>query len=191
MKIPKDYPSLENFNDNLEQEIRNHSTLTWEPLERVTHGGAVTKDMLLQPSKVIVDFEKTLMQGMLSFLLFAGALHVDINDLISHHEEQLANPLLEYINSRDDIRLIGKKKIKNRNRAPTIAFTFNNQSSKNISNRLVKNGIATRNDNFYAWRCLLALGIDVDDGVVRTSMVHYNSHDDVEKLINALKKINS
>ena len=28
-----------------------------------------------------IDFEKTLMQGMLSFLLFAGALHVDINDL--------------------------------------------------------------------------------------------------------------
>ena len=28
-----------------------------------------------------VNFEKTLMQGMLSFLLFAGALHVNINDL--------------------------------------------------------------------------------------------------------------
>jgi len=28
-----------------------------------------------------IDFEKTLMQGMLSFLLFAGALHVNINDL--------------------------------------------------------------------------------------------------------------
>ena len=28
-----------------------------------------------------VDFNKTLMQGMLSYLLFAGALHVDLNDL--------------------------------------------------------------------------------------------------------------
>ena len=28
-----------------------------------------------------INFEKTLMQGMLSFLLFAGALHVNINDL--------------------------------------------------------------------------------------------------------------
>jgi selenocysteine lyase/cysteine desulfurase len=35
----------------------------------------------------------------------------------------------------------------------------------------------------------MSLGIDVDDGVVRTSMVHYNSREDVEKLINALKKI--
>ena len=29
-----------------------------------------------------VDFNKALMGGMLSFLLFAGALHVDINDLL-------------------------------------------------------------------------------------------------------------
>jgi selenocysteine lyase/cysteine desulfurase len=35
----------------------------------------------------------------------------------------------------------------------------------------------------------MALGINVDDGVVRTSMVHYNSHEDVNKLINALKQI--
>ena len=31
-----------------------------------------------------VDFEATLMQGMLSFLLFAGALHVDLSDLKRH-----------------------------------------------------------------------------------------------------------
>jgi CPA1 family monovalent cation:H+ antiporter len=28
-----------------------------------------------------IDFDKTLMQGMLSFLLFAGALHIDLNEL--------------------------------------------------------------------------------------------------------------
>jgi len=114
-----------------------------------------------------------------------------VNKLIANHEKEIANPLLEYLNSRSDIKLIGKTKISNRDRAPTIAFTMDNMSSKDLSSELVKHGIATRNDNFYAWRCLLALGIDVDDGVVRTSMVHYNSHDDVEKLINALKKINS
>ena len=112
-----------------------------------------------------------------------------INELISNHEEQIANPLLEYLNSRNDIKLIGKKKIENKNRAPTIAFTFVNQSSKKISDQLVKNGIATRNDNFYAWRCLKALGIDTNDGVVRISMIHYNNKKDVDNLINALELI--
>jgi len=112
-----------------------------------------------------------------------------INDLISRHEEKIANPFLKYIDSQNEIKLIGKNKIENKNRAPTIAFTFKNNSSKNISNKLVQNGIATRNDNFYAWRCLKALGIDTKDGVIRISMVHYNSAEDVDKLITVLKKI--
>jgi len=33
------------------------------------------------------------------------------------------------------------------------------------------------------------LGIDTEDGVVRTSMVHYNSQEDVDKLISVLTKI--
>ena len=111
------------------------------------------------------------------------------NQLISKHEEKIGNLLLDYLNSRDDIKLIGKDKIENRNRAPTFSFTSKHHSSKNISSQLVKNGIATRNDNFYAWRCLKALGIDINDGVVRTSMVHYNTEEDVQKLIKALSKI--
>ena len=93
------------------------------------------------------------------------------------------------MDSNKNIRLIGKNKIENKNRAPTIAFTSNKYSSKYLSKYLVKNNIATRNDNFYAWRCLKALGINTDDGVVRTSMVHYNTEEDVDKLINAIKKI--
>ena len=96
---------------------------------------------------------------------------------------------MDYLSSNNDIKLIGKNKIQNKNRAPTIAFFSNRISSKKLSDHLVKNGIATRNDNFYAWRCLKALGVDTHDGIVRTSMVHYNSLDDVEKLINVLKKI--
>ncbi|QMU60449.1 MAG: tetratricopeptide repeat protein [Gammaproteobacteria bacterium] len=58
--VPKGYESLQSFNEHLEQDVRNHETLTWEPLERVTSGGAVTKDILLNPSNSILAFEKTL-----------------------------------------------------------------------------------------------------------------------------------
>ena len=114
---------------------------------------------------------------------------IKLNKLISKHEEEIGNILLNYINSRKDFNLIGKKKITNKNRAPTISLTVNNKSSKSVSDVLVANNIATRNDNFYAWRCLMALGIDTNDGVVRLSMAHYNSHEDVNKLIEVLKKI--
>jgi len=112
-----------------------------------------------------------------------------VNQLISKHEEKIGNLFLDYLKTRKDIKLIGKDKIYKKNRAPTFAFTSSKISSKILSSLLVKNGIATRNDNFYAWRCLKALGIDIEDGVVRTSMVHYNNEEDVNKLINAFEKI--
>ena len=112
-----------------------------------------------------------------------------INEIISLHEEEVGNPILEYISSRDDLKLIGKNKIFDKNRAPTISFISKTLSSKKISEILVNNKIATRNDNFYAWRCLEALNIDPDDGVVRLSLTHYNSKDDVNKLLLALDKI--
>tara|TARA_Y100000588_G_C14148864_1_gene879656 strand:- start:1019 stop:1423 length:405 start_codon:yes stop_codon:yes gene_type:complete len=112
-----------------------------------------------------------------------------INNLISLHEEEIANPILDYIFKREDLKLIGKNKISNKNRAPTISFTSKNKSSKEVSNILVSNKIATRNDNFYAWRCLEALKINTEDGLVRLSLTHYNSSKDRENVINALEKI--
>ena len=113
-----------------------------------------------------------------------------VNELIANHEEKLGNKVLKYIYERKDLKLIGKNTIQNKDRAPTISFTSINKSSKEISDILLKYNIATRNDNFYAWRCLKHLDIDPEDGVIRISMVHYNTNDDVDKLINALEKIN-
>ena len=112
-----------------------------------------------------------------------------INDLISKHEEEIANPILDYISKRKDFKLIGKNLIKNKNRAPTISFTSTKLKSKEINSHLLKYKIATRNDNFYAWRCLKYLNIDVNDGVIRLSMTHYNNADDTKKVINALSYI--
>ena len=112
-----------------------------------------------------------------------------INNLISQHEENIANPILQYLSNRDDLDLIGKKIIANKDRAPTISFTSKFRKSEEISNILLKNKIATRNDNFYAWRCLKYLGINTDDGVVRLSMTHYNTMGDTKKVIKALENI--
>ena len=114
---------------------------------------------------------------------------IKINNLISNHEEEIANPILKYISHKDEFNLIGKDKIHNKNRAPTISFFSKSKSSKEISKLLVENKIATRNDNFYEWRCLESLGIDTNDGVVRLSMTHYNNIFDTEKVIQAMKKI--
>ena len=112
-----------------------------------------------------------------------------VNQLISKYEEYLTNPILEYIYNRSDFKLFGKNKIRNKDRAPTISFISKKKTSKEISEILVSKEIATRNDNFYAWRCLKALGVDTNDGVVRISLTHYNSKNDVDKLLNAMNYI--
>jgi cysteine desulfurase family protein (TIGR01976 family) len=112
-----------------------------------------------------------------------------INLLISKHEEVIGNTILNYISNKKDLVLIGKNKIQNKNRAPTISFTNKKKKSLEVSNFLVKNNIATRNDNFYAWRCLKALGIDVDDGVIRISLTHYNTSEEASKLVDLLDKV--
>ena len=61
------------------------------------------------------------------------------------------------------------------------------KSGCKVSKILIK--IATRNDNFYAWRCLEALKINTDDGLVRLSLTHYNNMKDSGKVIEALKKV--
>jgi len=113
----------------------------------------------------------------------------EINKLIAKHEQEIANPILDYISKREDFELIGKSSINNKNRAPTISFVVKNKSSKVVSDFLVKNKIATRNDNFYAWRCLQALKINTDDGVIRISLTHYNSEIESQKLIQILNLI--
>ena len=113
-----------------------------------------------------------------------------VNSIIANHEEKIGNKFLEFIESEKKIKLIGKNKIENKNRAPTFSFTIKGMSSEKVSESIIKQKIALRNDNFYAWRCLKALGIDTEDGVVRVSMVHYNSIDDVGKLISAFEKSN-
>ena len=48
--------------------------------------------------------------------------------------------------------------------------------------------VAIRSGHFYAHRLINDLGIDPDDGVVRVSMVHYNTAREVERLIRALDR---
>ena len=61
--------------------------------------------------------------------------------------------------------------------------------SAQIAERLADYGIGVGNGDFYARRCVEALGLDPEDGVVRVSMVHYNTVAEVTRLLKALDEI--
>ncbi len=117
-------------------------------------------------------------------------LHVraqKIFELISLHETRLSNKLLDFLSEHPNIRLIGQDKAAPGKRSSTITFIVNGIPSKLIEEKLAENEIAVGSGNFYAPRCVKALGIDPSDGVVRVSMVHYNTEDEVDCLTKALE----
>ena len=109
-----------------------------------------------------------------------------LHDLILRHENELAAPILDYLDSQASVRLLGKTHTRDNDRAPTIAFRPLKTSSKAVAQQLQDQGIGTENGNFYAHRLVTDLGIDPADGVVRLSLVHYGNQQDVERILKAL-----
>ena len=85
--------------------------------------------------------------------------------------------------------MIGKKTPSREERMPTVSFTVTNKSSYQIARDAGQNNIGIRNGEFYAWRCLEGLGIEPNDGVVRVSMVHYNTMQEVRRLTEFLDRV--
>ncbi len=113
----------------------------------------------------------------------------DLHGLILEHENSLAEPLLDYLRQHAGVRLVGKTHTRDNDRAPTIAFQPLRESAAEVARQLQALGIGTENGHFYAHRLVSDLGIDPDDGVVRLSLVHYASGDEVEKILRALDQV--
>lgn len=99
------------------------------------------------------------------------------------HEATLLAPLMEYLRSRNDVRLIGADKAEGR--VPTVALGLE-RTGEGVARDLAKLGIMAGGGDFYAVRLLEGLGIDPAHGVLRLSFVHYTSSEEVEKLMKAL-----
>ncbi len=107
--------------------------------------------------------------------------------LMEAQEETLAERFVDYVTSKPNVRLFGPKTGEAALRVPVFSFTVKDRSSAEISAQLATSGVAIGQGDFYAPRLLQAFGIpDTNDGVLRASMVHYNTLDEVDRLIEAL-----
>ncbi len=106
-----------------------------------------------------------------------------VHDLMRAHEVAVCQPLLDYLAGRNDVRLIGPHDAASR--APTVAVALDREAEP-VSAALAEEGINCWAGDFYAVRPLKAIGVPLEQGVLRLSMVHYTSADDVTRLIRAL-----
>jgi len=110
-------------------------------------------------------------------------------NLIAGHEQLLADYLLEYLNNRDDIKIIGNKTGNKNKRVPTISFVHSRYKSSDVVRKVDDYNIGIRYGDFYAKKIIEYLGLEEKDGVIRVSLVHYNTIEEVKSLINAFEQI--
>jgi cysteine desulfurase family protein (TIGR01976 family) len=106
-------------------------------------------------------------------------------DMITDHENKLAERLLAYLRSRGDCLIIGFEKGDDPRRVPTISFVVDGRDPGKICRAIDKYNIG----DFHARRLIEYLGLDEVNGVVRVSMTHYNTLDEVDALIAALVEV--
>jgi selenocysteine lyase/cysteine desulfurase len=115
---------------------------------------------------------------------------VKIFDLFTEHETLLANQLLGALQELPGVRIIGQPQAAVGRRAATIAFVPGENKPSEIVKRLSENFIAVRNGHFYARRCIEAVGIkDPEEGIIRVSLVHYNTEEEVDRLVAGLQNL--
>lgn len=103
-------------------------------------------------------------------------------------EAPLTERLVAWLTDRTGVRVIGPS-APDADRVPTVSFVHEARTSADIAHALDETGIALRNGHMYAWRLCQALGIDPTDGVVRVSLLHYNTPEEVERLLDLLEDV--
>jgi selenocysteine lyase/cysteine desulfurase len=97
---------------------------------------------------------------------------------IEEHEFLLQSTLLKYLNERKDVTIMGEEDADTKKRVSTISFVVKGMKSQDVVEKVdeLSDGMmGIRWGGFYSVRLLedvLGLG---KDGVIRVSMVHYNT----------------
>ena len=116
------------------------------------------------------------------------ALLLHAFDAMRRQEDALTARLLGWLDSRPDCRVVGPTVNRDSMRVPTIAFKVDGHDSGDIARAVEDHRVAIRFGDFHSRRLIEHLGLDGGGGVVRVSMVHYNTLDEVDRLIAGLEE---
>ena len=102
-------------------------------------------------------------------------------DAIRAHERGLGERFLAELPA--NVTLYGPPTMEGR--VPTFAFTCEGRSPAEVSRRLGERGFAVWHGNYYAVEIMERLGLP--EGAVRAGFVHYNTAEEVDRLLAALR----
>ena len=74
-------------------------------------------------------------------------------------------------------------------RCPTVAIRIDGHTPADLANQLNERGFFTWDGNYYAINLSERLGAEASGGFLRIGLAHYNTADEVERLLVALQEI--
>lgn len=108
---------------------------------------------------------------------------------ITAQEDALTERLLTYLRSRNDCMIVGQAMNRDSKRVPTIAFRFDGREAAELCKAMDAEKIAMRFGDFHSRRLAEYLGLTDLGGMLRVSMVHYNTIEEVDQFTAALDRI--
>jgi cysteine desulfurase family protein (TIGR01976 family) len=110
-------------------------------------------------------------------------------DDIATQEALIGERLLGYLRDRNDVRIIGQRGSDKATRVPTISFKVDGRDSAELVRLVDTAEIGIRFGDFHSKGLVETLGLAADSGVLRVSMVHYNTIEEVDRLITRLDQV--
>jgi len=108
------------------------------------------------------------------------------------YERTLLTKLLEGLQSIREVKVYGITDPKRfGERCATISLWIGRHHPTEIAKFLGDRGIFTWDGNFYAMNLSERLGVEPKGGVLRIGLVHYNTADEVERLLKALREFSA
>jgi cysteine desulfurase family protein (TIGR01976 family) len=109
--------------------------------------------------------------------------------LIEVYEAALTQRLVSGLQSVPGLRVYGiTDSAQMADRLPTVSFTLDGHTPRQVAERLGRAGIYAWDGNFYAQAVTERLGLEDRGGLVRIGAVHYNTEDEVDHLVETLRR---
>ena len=111
-------------------------------------------------------------------------------DLLFGYERELADRLVHGLMSIDGVRVLGiTDEAAMSRRVPTVSFVHEHHRPSRIARALAERNIFAWSGHNYALELARVLDIEKSGGGVRIGPVHYNTLDEIDVLIDALRQI--
>jgi cysteine desulfurase family protein (TIGR01976 family) len=103
------------------------------------------------------------------------------------YENDLVADLIERITAIPGVRFFGiRDRARLAERVPTIAIRYKDERPRATAERLAAAGICVWDGNYYAVNLSERLGVEESGGMVRIGLTHYNTREEVDRLLEVL-----